>query len=103
MLVLWGCLPFVLGVIVNVNAFAECLFGWLLLVVLSLNDVDVGIVSQHHCCHYLSLRLLLLACTVGCHVYCWLLNCTSRSCSCCLHTYYWYRSLGMDILVVELL
>ena len=33
-LVLWGCLPFVLGVVVNVNAFAECLFGWLLLVVL---------------------------------------------------------------------
>ena len=34
--VLWGCLPFVLGVVVNVNvnAFAECLFGWLLLVVL---------------------------------------------------------------------
>ena len=46
-----------------------------------LNDVDVGIVSQHHCHHYLSLRLLLLACTVGCHMYCWLLNCISCSCS----------------------
>ena len=34
--VLGGCLPFVLGGTenVNVNAFAECLFGWLLLVVL---------------------------------------------------------------------
>ena len=53
---------------------------WLYYSVL-LNDVDVGIVSQHHCCHYLSLRLSLLARTVGCHVYCWLLNCTSRSCT----------------------
>ena len=82
MLVLWGCLPFVLGVVVNVNAFTECLLDgccWLYYSVL-LNDVDIGIVSQHHCCHYLSLRLSLLARTIGCHVYCWLPNCTSRSC-----------------------
>ena len=53
---------------------------WLYYSVL-LNDVDVGIVSQHHCHHYLSLRFVLLARTVGCHVYCWLLNCPSHSCS----------------------
>ena len=54
-----GLLTFVLHVvvIVNVNACAECLFGWLLLVVLYKypTDIDVGIVLQHHCHHYLSL------------------------------------------------
>ena len=81
---------------------------WLYYSVL-LDDVDVGIVSQHHCHHYLSLRLSLLACTIGC-LPCWLPHVLLAAeqyimlmqC-CCLHTYYWYRSLGTDILVVELL
>ena len=77
--VLWGCLPFVLGVVVNVNvnvnAFAECLFGWLSLVVLfSSTKMMLMLVLFHniivviicHCDYHCLLTPFVATCTTGC-------------------------------------